>query len=247
MIVATNLLKLGYLCDIMRKNVSVILTGSCSPEYLEKVLLGYNAQNYRNFEVLLALNDKQFDTLKVSDTLQKELFFPVSVMEMTDGILNQALFTTATTEYFLFANIAAIPRYDFVEQHVKYREEGYFLSGSSNVVSEEVFQHLNRETVYSGVCFTLKWLKQHNTKGQVSDVFRFSEGLQGTFLNRLFCANTVFNLENASVWRKDLEHVLMQSKVSDDITKLLTELGCKPKQLKFSTVLLKPDAVPQPR
>ncbi len=75
----------------------------------------------------------------------------------------------------------------------------------------------------------------------------FSEGLQGIFLNRLFCANIVFNLENASVWRKDLEHVLMQSKVSDDITKLLTELGCKPKQLKFSTILLKPDAVPQPR
>lgn len=223
----------------MRKNVSVILTGSSSPECLEKVLLGYNAQNYRNFEVLLVLNDQNRDTLKLSDALLKELFFPVSIKVTTEGILKADWLTATTTEYFLFANIAAIPRYDFVEQHVKYREEGYFLSGSSNVISEAVLQHINRETLYSGVCFNLQWLKQHNNKGPLSDMFRFSEGVQGALLNKLFCSGAGFNLENASVWKKDWEHVLMQSNAFEDIAKSLMELGCKPKQLKFSTVLLK--------
>lgn len=227
----------------MRKNVSVILTGSGTPENLEKVLLGYNAQNYRNFEVLLLLSASEKETFTLSDALQKELFFPVSVMEIQQTVLNKELFSKVSTDYLLFAGLSAIPRYDFVEQHIKYREEGFFLSGSSNPVGKEVFANISKDTLNSGSCFSLKWLKQHNTKAQFFDFLRFSEGLQGAFLNRILCGNAPFNFENASVWKKDMEAIY--DKVADvkDITKVLSESGCKPKQLKFSTVLLQAETV----
>ncbi|HSD13766.1 MAG TPA: hypothetical protein VLB74_03885 [Flavobacterium sp.] len=230
----------------MRKNVSVILTGSASLENLEKVLLGYNAQNYRNFEVLLMLNASDNDKLKLPDTLLKELFFPISKIVIASAILTPELFSKTSTEYFLFAGLSAIPRYDFVEQHMKYREEGYFLSGSTIPVKETVSRHIVRETLDSGVCFDPKWLKQHNSKSQFSNLFRFSEGLQATLWNRILCGNTTFHFDNASAWRNDLESISVKSGTDKDITKLLVELGCKPKQIKFSTVLLETEAVSEP-
>lgn len=222
----------------MQKNVSVILTGSVSSGNLEKVLLGYNAQNYRNFEVLLALKVTDTTDFRLPESLLKELFFPVLIVQVADGFMNSEVSFKATTDYLLFAALTAIPRYDFVEQHVKYREEGYFLSGSSNVVTDETVQHITRDTLNSGICFTPKWLKKHSRNADVLDVFRFSEGLQGALLNRIFCGNTTFNFVNASVWKKDVEGIFETPTTAEEITRKLTQLGCKPKQIKYSTVLL---------
>lgn len=224
----------------MQKNVSVILTGSVSSVNLEKVLWGYNAQNYRNFEVLLVLQTSDIKNFRLSEPLLKELFFPVSIMQVENDSSYRSISFKAATEYLLFASLSAIPRFDFVEQHVKYREEGYFLSGSSNVVTNETVQHITRATLNSGVCFNPQWLQKHHRNTNVFDLFRFSEGLSGALLNRIFCGNAAFNFINASAWKKDLERIFETAATAEDITQQLRQSGCKPKQIKYSTVLLEP-------
>ena len=66
--------------------------------------------------------------------IQKEVFYPIIHVWHEDNgfqktiILNKAILETST-EYILMTDGDCIPREDFVEHHVKYREEGYFLSG----------------------------------------------------------------------------------------------------------------------
>ena len=58
----------------MKKDISVIISTYNSPEWLAKVLYGYNAQTFRNFEVIIADDGSDERTKKCIDELQKEVF-----------------------------------------------------------------------------------------------------------------------------------------------------------------------------
>ncbi len=234
----------------MRKNVSVVLTAQYSPESTEKVLLGYNAQTYRNFEILFLVSSYDTEIQQILNAVKPQLFYSVTTVFVDDKDSfkenTASILSNATTEYILFANASGIPRYDFVEQHVKYREEGFYLSGSSNVLSSEVVKKITKETIYSGVCFEMDWLKVNGFKSRFSDVFRFSKGLSGSFLNRIFKVGNQFNFDNASLWKEDLEALsdfMKDKKQSENCVtgENLAVLGRKGKQLKFSTVVLQCD------
>lgn len=234
----------------MRKNVSVVLTARYTPECTKKVLLGYNAQTYRNFEILFLVSPSDTGIQEILETLKPQLFYSVVTVFVDDKDVfsNNAelILSKATTEYILFANASGIPRYDFVEQHIKYREEGFFLTGANNLLKSSVIDKITKETIYSGVCFELGWLKKNGFKSQFSDAFRFSKGLKGSFFNRIFKAGSYFNFDNASLWRQDLVVLsdFMNEKklqVNSQAGEILTGLGRKGKQLKFSTVVLQYD------
>lgn len=234
----------------MRKNVSVVLTAQYTTECTKKVLLGYNAQTYRNFEVLLVIPSSDTEILKVLETLKTELFFNVTTVSVENEILSSDDFRNVVdatrTEYVIFAPASGIPRYDFVEQHVKYREEGFFLSGNYNQIVEKTLEKINENTINSGICFNLSWLKKNGFSSKLSDTFRFSEGLSGALFNKIFNSNLVFNFVNSSLWKEDLVLILntltakKQENLQQEITNAVVALPRKGKQLKFSTVLLLP-------
>ena len=234
----------------MQKNVSVVLTAQYTTECTEKVLLGYNAQTYRNFEVLLVIPSSDTAILEVLEHLKSELFFSVTIVSVENEILSfddfKKTVEATATGYMIFASASGIPRYDFVEQHVKYREEGFFLSGNSTLIDEAVLNKINQKTINSGVCFELNWLIKNGFTSKLSDKFRFSEGLSASLFNMIFTKNLVFSFVNSSLWKEDLVMVLnlltaeKQEQLPQEITQQITALPRKAKQLKFSTVLLMP-------
>ena len=118
----------------MQKNISVIISTYNSPEWLKKVIWGYNTQTYRNFEMVIADDGSRQETIDMIDELRAEVFYPIIHVWHEDNgfqksqILNKAILA-CTTDYIMMSDGDCIPRPDFVEQHIKFREEGYFLSG----------------------------------------------------------------------------------------------------------------------
>jgi len=136
----------------MIKDISVIISTYNSPEWLKKVLWGYNAQNYRMFEVLIADDGSSQDTLDMIEEMKKEVFFSITHVWHPDNgfqktiILNKAILAS-TTNYIIMSDGDCIPRPDFVETHVKYREEGFFLSGGYHKLPLELSIKINKNDI----------------------------------------------------------------------------------------------------
>ncbi|RKS92422.1 hypothetical protein BC952_2319 [Flavobacterium limicola] len=226
----------------MQKNVSVILSTPISSESLKKVLLGYNAQTYRNFEVIIAVASTSNEINNLIDAIRDEVFYTIKQFSSN---INDCLFINAiATNYIVFANGNSIPRFDFIEQHVKNREEGFFLSGEYNSISQEIFEKISEENINSGDCFELSWLKRNGNKNIFLDVFRYSKGLLGSFLNMLFKVNVKLNVENSSVWKDDLililqhKNNLLDVAFFQELTSILRANNIKGRQIKYSAILL---------
>ena len=56
----------------MQKNISVVISTYNSPEWLKKVIWGYNTQTYRNFEMVTADDGSRQETSDLIEELKKE-------------------------------------------------------------------------------------------------------------------------------------------------------------------------------
>ena len=114
--------------------LSVLITTFNSEEWLKKVLVGYSLQTAQDFEVVIADDGSTDKTKQVIASFQGKFKFPiVHVWQEDNGfqkckILNKAILKT-NSDYLLFTDGDCIPRKDFVAQHLKYKEKGYFLLG----------------------------------------------------------------------------------------------------------------------
>ena len=153
----------------MEKDISIIISTYNSPDWLSNVLYGYNKQTYRNFEVIIADDGSDERTRNCINNIRNEVFFPITHVWHKDNgfqktiILNKSILAT-TSEYIIMTDGDCIPREDFVENHVKYREEGYFLSGGYFKLPMNLSKQITKEDIYSGKCFDLNWLKANGIK-----------------------------------------------------------------------------------
>lgn len=233
----------------MQKNISVIISTYNSPEWLKKVIWGYNTQTYRNFEMVIADDGSRQETADMIKELQKEVFYPiVHVWHEDNGfqksqILNKAVLA-CSTDYIMMSDGDCIPRQDFVEQHIKFREEGYFLSGGYHKLPMELSHTISKETIYSGKCFDLQWLKNNGMKRSFKNNKVKAFGLRSFLLNLLTPTTPSWNGHNASGWKKDILAIngfdeRMQYGGQDrELGERLVNLGIKPKQIRYSTTCL---------
>ena len=114
--------------------LSVIITTYNSPEWLQKVLWGYQAQTFRDFEMIIADDGSRNDTRELIDNIRKEVFFTIQhVWHPDDGfrkctILNKGI-VASKADYLVISDGDCIPRKDFLQVHLNRRKEGHFLSG----------------------------------------------------------------------------------------------------------------------
>lgn len=233
----------------MQKNISVVISTYNSPEWLKKVIWGYNTQTYRNFEMVIADDGSRQATFYLIEEMKKEVFFPIIHIWHEDNgfqksqILNKAILE-CTTEYILMSDGDCIPRPDFIEQHIKFREEGYFLSGGYHKLPLLLSKNITKEDIYSGKCFELKWLKSHGMKVSFKNSKVYSKGLLSGFLNFLTPTTPSWNGHNASGWKDDILAIngfdeRMQYGGQDrELGERLVNFGINPKQIRYSTVCL---------
>ena len=233
----------------MKKDISVIISTYNSPEWLEKVLYGYNTQTYRNFEVIIADDGSDHRTKDCIEALRNEVFYPITHVWHEDNgfqktiILNKAIMVTAT-DYILMTDGDCIPREDFIEQHIKYREEGYFLSAGYYKLPMELSRKIEKEDIFSGKCFDLDWLKDNGIKLSFKNNKLAASGLKSWFLNYTTPTTASWNGHNASGWKSDFIAVngfdeRMQYGGEDrEFGERLLNNGIKSKQIRYSTICL---------
>lgn len=233
----------------MKIDTSIIISTYNSPKWLEKVLYGYNNQTYRMFQIVIADDGSTSETTEMLERLQKEVFFDiVHVWHEDDGfqktkILNKAILKSSAP-YIIMSDGDCIPRKDFVEQHVKYRVEGFYLSAGYFKVPMHISEAITKEDIYTERCFDLYWLKKKGLKTFLKGAKLTSGVIKAAILNSLTPTTPSWNGHNASGWKSDILAVngfdeRMQYGGEDrELGERLINFGLKPKQIRYSAVCL---------
>ena len=109
--------------------VSVVVSTYNQPEWLEKVLWGYNMQSFKDFELIVADDGSGSASREMLKRITPKLSYPLKHVWHEDVgfrkclILNKAILA-ASADYLIFTDGDCIPRKDFVEQHMKFRKNG---------------------------------------------------------------------------------------------------------------------------
>ena len=231
----------------MKIDTSIIISTYNSPVWLEKVLYGYNNQTYRMFEIIIADDGSTSQTSEMLERLQKEVFFPlIHVWHKDDGfqktkILNKAILK-CSAPYIIMSDGDCIPRKDFVEQHVKYRVEGYFLSAGYFKLPMEISEGITKEDIYTERCFDISWLKKKGLKSSFKTNKLTSGPIKASVLNTLTPTTATWNGHNSSGWKVDILVVngfdeRMQYGGEDrELGERMMNNGIKAKQIRYSAV-----------
>jgi glycosyltransferase involved in cell wall biosynthesis len=227
--------------------ISVIVSTYNSEAWLEKVLLGFNCQSFRDFEVIIADDGSAAPTRELLQRMQGEVFYPiVHVWQEDDGfqksrILNKAV-VACNTEYIIMTDGDCIPRSDFVEVHYINKEEGYFISGGYYMLPMNISLLITREDIEEQRCFDINWLKEKGIPKTFKNNKLTARGLAARFLNAITPTNASWNGHNSSGWKKDILNVngfdeRMQYGGQDrELGERLFNFGIKSKQLRYSAV-----------
>ena len=226
--------------------VSVIISTHNNPQWLEKVLWGYEVQSYKFFEILIADDGSTEDTRKLIEQFQaKSKLRIIHIWQPRNGyqkcqILNKAL-RAANSDYLIFSDGDCIPRHDFVEQHVLHAEPSCFLSGGIVRLPMRTSALLTKDDIQGGRSFSLRYLRRLGHKRHLLKNLKLVlRGGLALTMNRLTPRKPTWNGCNSSGWKKDLLAVngfneTMEYGGQDvECGCRLVNMGIRPKQMVYS-------------
>ena len=229
--------------------LSVVLSTCNQPEWLEKVLWGYEAQIDKRFELIIADDGSRWETYDMLQRLVPQLSFPVKHVWHEDkgfrkcDILNKGILATQT-DYLLFSDGDCIPRNDFVATHLQLRRKGRFLSGGYHKLSIELSGLLTKEDILAGRCFDLSWMRDKGMPASFKNNKLTATGFKRWALNTFTPTKATWNGHNASGWLSDILAVngfdeRMQYGGQDrEFGERLENYGVHGMQIRYSTVCL---------
>lgn len=230
-------------------SVGVIISTYNNPTWLEKVLWGFSHQSYSNFELIIADDGSGEDTRSLIQRFQKESILNIKhIWHEDDGfqkskILNKAL-TSSESNYLIFTDQDCIPRYDFVETHVRMSKKGYFLSGGYFKLPMNISNGISKFDIDNENAFNLKWLYSKGLKYSFKCSKLWKNHYWSTFMNAITPAAASWNGCNASGWKSDMLAINgfnedMQYGGQDrEFGERLWNLGLKSKQIRYSAICI---------
>lgn len=193
--------------------ISVIISTYNSPDWLEKVLWGYDCQSADGFEVLVADDGSAEPTTRLIERFKEAGNFPLRHIRHADdgfrkwAIVNRAIIA-ADGDYLIFTDGDCVPHRDLVATHRAHAERGRFLSGGYCRLPMATSRAISREAITSGAVFSLKWLYRHGY-GPSPKWMKIAAPKLGIdrFLNRVTPAKPTFNGNNSSCFASDARAV----------------------------------------
>lgn len=227
--------------------LSVIITTYNSEDWLYKVLTGFSVQTEADFELVIADDGSLDSTKKIIDSFSDKFKFPIIHVWQEDKgfrkskILNKAILQT-NSDYLLFTDGDCIPRKDYVDVHLKNREEGYFLSGGYFKLPMEISQQITANDIETQNCFSIKWL----LKQKLPVNFKITKLIKArfivVFLNWITPTKKTFNGHNSSVYKKDLISVngfneeMQYGGLDRELGERLFNKGLLSKQIRYEAI-----------
>ena len=230
-------------------HLSVIFSTYNSTEWLQKVLWGFELQTYRDFEIVIADDGSGDATREVVDSFRLRTGMKViHVWHEDDGfqksaILNKAI-TASSGDYLVFTDGDCIPRKDFLETHVRFAEQGRFLSGGYFMLPMETSKAIGEEDIRTGRAFDVSWLTAHGLKKTFKTMKLTASGSKAKFLNFITPTRPTWNGHNASGWKKD---ILAANGFNEDMKyggqdrelgERLENAGIRGKQIRYSAICI---------
>ncbi len=231
------------------QNIGVIVTTYNQPEWLQKVLSGYEMQSDKYFTLIIADDGSGLETRKVIESFQQKNTMNIQhIWHADEGfrkcqILNKAIDQT-DCDYLIFTDGDCSPETDFVRKHKQLAKSGYFLSGGYVKLTTEVSRAINMQDIEKGVIFNASWL---TSKGQPSNhklwkLFK-SQKLK-SLLNLLTPTKATWNGMNSSAWRKDIiacngfNEDMQYGGLDRELGERLKNYGLKGKQVRYTVSCL---------
>lgn len=229
--------------------ISVIISTYNHPEWLEKVLWGYEVQTYKHFEIVIADDGSTQETKKLIDRFNAEgKLSIIHVWHEDNGfqkseILNKSILAS-NSDYLLFSDGDCIPKEDFVEIHQKNKKQGCFISGGYFMLPMATSKAIEKEVIYNQKVFDKDWLYANG----VAKTFKMnklsSSGFFEKFMNFITPTKATWNGHNSSGWKADIIKIngfdeRMQYGGQDrELGERLVNLGIKSIQLRYSAIVV---------
>lgn len=229
--------------------VSIIISTYKAEEWLKKVLVGYSIQTEQDFEIIIADDGSTHLTKEVLDNYQQYFKNPiVHVWQEDNGfqktiIINKAIIKS-NADYLIFTDGDCIPRKDFVYDHIKNREEGYFLSGGYFKLPMNISNLLTENDIISEKCFDLIWLKANDLKTSFKNFKLTKSKYLADFLNWITPTKKSWNGHNSSGYKKDIlavngfNHDMQYGGLDRELGERLFNNGLLSKQIRYSSICL---------
>lgn len=229
--------------------ITVIISTYNAEEWLEKVLIGYSVQTYKDFDIIIADDGSRPSTKELIDSYAKDYPVPIRHLWHEDlgyrrqEILNVAI-VEANHDYILMTDGDCIPRQDFVEVHAKLAEKGKFLSGGYCKLPMTTSKAISKDDIVSGRCFNVSWLKSIDKLGFSNTLKLGANSLIGKFLDIISPTNPSFNNCNSSGFKVDMiaingyDERMKYGGPDREFGERLENYGVKGKQIRHKAIVL---------
>lgn len=232
-----------------KPDLSIIISTYNAEAWLEKVLWSYEAQSFKNFEIVIADDGSKKPTFDLIKKMQALVHFPIQHVWHEDNgfqkciILNEAL-KVCKSDYVLMSDGDCMARQDFVQVHVDQREPGYFLSGGYYKLPMSISNDITKDDILNQDCFKIDWLLEKGLKKTFKNNKLTAKGFKQKMLNALTTSTPSWNGHNASGWKNDIllangfDERMQYGGEDRELGERLVNSGIKPKQIRYSAICL---------
>lgn len=230
----------------MTPTISVIISTRNSPEWLEKVLWGYENQNYKNFQLIIADDGSDQLTRSLIDAYKKtsamtidHLWHPLNGCQKS-RMLNRAIMF-ADGNYLIFTEDNCIPRFDFVNTHKNSAKPNHFLSGGHSKLPMCCSQQIGLQEILTNDAFNIMWLQTHGYPTYAKKLRLIARWPFNKLLNLIPTKNK-WNGHNASGWKSDIIKVngfderIIQGGEDREFGDRLKQAGVRARRIRYSAV-----------
>jgi glycosyltransferase involved in cell wall biosynthesis len=188
---------------------TVIISTYNSPEWLEKVLWGYENQTTNDFDIIIADDGSKEETKELIKNFKKN--YPVEITHLwheDKGYRRQEILNTAIIkakhDYIIMTDGDCIPRKDFVESHLQLAEKGRFLSGGYCKLPMKTSKYISKTNVENQECFDVEWLNNIEKLNFSNTLKLGSSENRRKLLDRITPTKPSFNNCNSSGFKEDM-------------------------------------------
>lgn len=229
--------------------ISVIVSTYNAEKWLEKVLIGYSNQTYKDFELIIADDGSRPTTKELIDSYAQNYPVPIRHLWHEDKgyrrqeILNVAI-VEAASEYIIMTDGDCIPRKDFVEVHAKYAQKGRFLSGGYCKLTMKTSGAITKENIIEQHCFDVNWLKKQDRLGFSQTLKLSANNFVSTILDVVTPTAPSFNNCNSSGFKEDMiaingyDERMKYGGPDREFGERLENFGVKGKQIRHRAICL---------
>ena len=226
---------------------SVIISTYNQPEWLQKVLLGYEQQTLKDFEIVIADDGSTNETKTVIDQFKLNSNLYIRHIWQEDAgfqktkILNKAILAS-NGDYLIFTDGDCIPRKDFVETHLSLKRPKHFLSGGYFKLPLEISKLITEKEIINQSCFDKDWLLKNGLIKSFKLNKLTSSGLKEKILNNFTPTKATWDGMNASGYKKDILAVngfderMTYGGEDREMGERLMNYGVKPIQIRYSAI-----------